>query len=179
MTTRVRWLVVLCVVFSSCYTATHYRGWMYQGGRLVDHGLLGRPRYEARFDPIALNRAATYAFTFSRFPAADAIVMLATPSTPPVTSIETLTTMVRIRVVDGQGQVLCDGSGSPAGRPDDHRLIATSSTGVESLWLSQCNRLELRTCRMCRLEITIAAVDPATPAVSVVPTIAGGGIELP
>jgi len=31
----------------------------------------------------------------------------------------------------------------------------------------------------CRLEITIASVDPSTPAISVIPTIVGGGIKLP
>ncbi len=171
-------LVVGCALISSCYVATHYSGWLYRGGRLVNNGIFSRPRYEAQFPAIVLNVPRSYEYTFSRFPAADALVMLATPSGPSVPSIERLTTKVRLRVVDRNNQVLCDATGSPAGK-DNERLIVTSSTGVMGLWHMGCARLQLRTCNSCRLLISIGPVDPATPAVLVIPTIQGGGIELP
>src|SRR6516165_5750591 len=75
----------------------------------------------------------TYTFTFSRFPGPDAFVMLATPSEPPEESIQKLATQVRLRVVDQDGRVHCDGSGSPQGS-GDQRLVVTSSKGVLGLW---------------------------------------------
>jgi hypothetical protein len=164
---------------SSCYVGTHYRGWRYRGGRLVNNGIFSRPRFEAQFPPIALNVPGTYEYTFSRFPAADAAVMLATPSEPSVASIEGLTTKVRLRVIDQNGQLLCDATGSPGEKSDEHRLIVTSSSGVSALWHMRCARLQLQACNACRLTIVIGPVDPATPRLSIVPTIQGGGIELP
>lgn len=170
-------VVVGCALISSCYVATHYSGWLYRGGRLANNGIFSRPRYEAQFPAIPLNVSGSYEYTFSRFPAADALVMLATPSGPSVPSIERLTTKVRLRVVDQNDQVPCDATGSPGGK-DDEELIVTSSTGVIGLWHVGCARLQLRTCNSCRLLISIGPVDPATPGVLVIPTIQAGGIEL-
>jgi hypothetical protein len=128
---------------------------------------------------MALNVAGRYEYTFSRFPAADALVMLATPSGPDVASVERLTTRVRFRVVDQNNQVQCDATGSPGGGEDEDRLIVTSSKGAEGLWHIRCARLQLRACNPCRLTISIGPVDPATPPIFIIPTIQGGGIELP
>ena len=126
-------LLVGTVLVSSCYVATHYNGWRYRGGRLIDTGILSRPRYQAQFREIPFNIPGTYTFTFSRFPGPDAFVMLATPSEPPEESIQKLATQVRLRVVDQDGRVHCDGSGSPQGS-GDQRLVVTSSKGVLGLW---------------------------------------------
>jgi hypothetical protein len=171
-------LVAGCALVSSCYVATHYSGWLYRGGRLVNNGLFSRPRYEAQFPRIPLDVPGSYEYTFSRFPAADALVMLATPSGPSVSSIERLTTSVRLRVVDQNNQVQCDATGSPGGK-DNEQLIVTSSTGVLGLWHMGCARLQLRTCNPCRLSIVVGPVDPATPVLLLVPTVQGGGVELP
>ena len=171
-------LAAVCVLISTGYAVTHYPGWLYRGGRLADNGIFSRPRYQAQFPAIPLNVAGSYEHTFSRFPADDAVVMLATPGGPSVPSIERLTTRIRLRVVDQNNQVRCDATGSPAGKENDG-LILTSSTGVMGLWHVGCARLQLRACRSCRLVISIGPVDPATPAVSVIPTIQGGGVELP
>jgi hypothetical protein len=171
-------VVVGCALISSCYVATHYRGWLYRGGSLVNNGIFSRPRYESQFPAIPLNVSGSYEYTFSRFPAADALVMLATPSTPSVSSIERLTTRVRFRVVDQNNEIQCDATGSPGGK-DNEKLVVTSSTGVIGLWHVRCNRIQLRGCNSCRLLISIGAVDPATPGILVIPTIQGGGIELP
>ena len=172
-------LVVACAATSSCYVATHYSGWRYGGGRLVDNGIFSYPRYEAQFAPIALNVPGVYEYTFSRFPATDAIVMLATPSEPSVASIERLTTIVRLRVLDQNGQVQCDATGSPGAKDENERLMVTSSIGVIGLWHLKCAELQLRGCNGCLFSITIGPVDPATPGVLIVPTIQGGGIDFP
>ena len=84
MLRRLRPLIVACALMSSCYIATHYSGWRFRGGRLVNKGIFSRPRFEAQFSAVPLNVPGNYEYSFSRFPAADADVMLATPSGPSV-----------------------------------------------------------------------------------------------
>jgi hypothetical protein len=168
-------IIVGSVLVCSGYTATHYKGWLYRGGPLFDHGILSRPRYEAQFPAVPLNAAGSYQYPFSRFPAADALVMLATPSGPSVASIERLATRATIRVVDQRNAILCEAAGSPTGTGDE-RLIITSSMTVLGLWHMRCGALDLRACAPCRLQISIGPVDPMTPAVLILPTIQGGGV---
>jgi hypothetical protein len=175
---RLRPLVAGCALISSCYVATHSSGWAYRGGPLVNNGLFTRPRFEGRFPPIPLNVPGTYEYRFSRFPAHDALVMLSTPSSPSVASIEQLTTRVRLRVADQNNQVLCDATGSPGGK-GDAQLIVTSSAGVMGLYHIRCTLLRLQACNPCRLTIAIGRVDPSSPGVLLVPSVQGGGLELP
>ena len=177
-TRRVGWLLVGAALLSSCYLATHYRGWQYRGGRLIDNGLLSRPRYQAQFAKIPFNVPGTYSYSFRRFPGADAVVMLSTPSGPPEDSIENLSTQLRLRMVNQDGQVLCDGAGSPGGT-GQNRVVVTSSTGVTGLWHMSCAALQLRACNPCRLFVSVGPVDPATPNILLIPTVQGGGVELP
>jgi len=171
-------LIVGCVLVSSCYVATHYDGWRYRGGPLVNNGLFSRPRFEARFPAISFNVSGSYEYSFSRFPADDAYVMLATASEPSAASIERLTTKVRLRVIDPNGRLRCNATGSPAGKGEE-QLIVNSSAGVIGLWHMRCALIQLRTCSPCRLQIAIEQVDLATPAVLLIPTLRGGGYELP
>jgi hypothetical protein len=163
---------------SSCYVATLVDGWRYEGGQIVNNGLFSRPRFEASFPAISFNAPGSYEYSFSRFPAEDAYVMLMTPSEPAAESIKRLTTKVRLRVIDRNDQLKCDATGSPDRRGDE-QLIVTSSVGVIGLYHIGCMHLKLRTCNPCRLQVTFVEVDPRTPAVALVPTLRGGGYELP
>jgi hypothetical protein len=166
------------VIASSCYVATHYNGWRYRGGQLVDNGLFSRPRYEARFPAISFNVSGSYEYSFSRFPADDAYVMLAMESEPSAASIERLTTKVRLSVIDPNGRPRCEATGSPTGK-GQAQLVVNSSAGVIGLWHMRCASIQLRTCNPCRLQIAIEQIDLATPAVLLVPTLRGAGYELP
>jgi hypothetical protein len=171
-------LAVACALIGFYHAATHYCGWLYRGGRIVNYGLFSRPQYEAHFAPVTLDAAGAHEYSFSRFPAEDATPMLLLPRGLSSSSIERLTTSVRLRVVGQNDQVLCDATGSPSERGHD-RLVVTSSADVIGLWHAGCVHLRLRTCGPCRLIVSIGQVDPATPGVQVVPTIRGGGWELP
>jgi hypothetical protein len=175
---RLALLIASGLLVSSCYVATHYHGWRYRGGRLVNNGLFSRPRYEAPFPAISFNLSGNYEYSFSRFPADDAYVMLAMPSAPSRGSIERLTTKVRFRVLDTNGQLRCEATGSPAGKGEE-QLIVTSSAGVIGLWHKRCALIQLRTCNPCRLQIEIGQIDVNTPGVLLIPTLRGGGYELP
>ena len=175
---RTAGLLVASILLSACYVATHYNAWQYRGGQLVDNGIFSHPRYEARFGEVRFDVPGTYSHSFSQFPGSDAVVMLATPSGPSDGSIENLATQLRVRVVDQNGRLLCEGSGSPGGT-GDHQFVVTSSGQALGLWHSSCARLQLRSCNPCQLHLSVGPVDPATPNILLVPTVQGGGIELP
>ena len=145
----------------------------------MNYGLFSRPRFEAPLLPsVPFNVPGRHEFGFSRFPADDAYVILTAPDAPSVRAIESLTTQVRIRVIDQNDQVKCDATGSPRGE-GSAQLLVTSSAAVDGLWHTGCARLQLRACAPCRLEIMIGPIDPETPALLVTATLRGGGFELP
>jgi hypothetical protein len=115
-TARIAPALLIALACSACYVGTHYQGWQYRGGRFTNHGLLTRPRYVAQFPEISINLPGSYTYSFSRFPASDAGVILETPSAPPDEAVRRLTTQLRVRIEDQNGRVVCDGSGSPQGR---------------------------------------------------------------
>ena len=154
--------IAIALACSACYVGTHYQGWQYRGGRFTNHGLLTRPRYVAQFPEIPLNLPGSYTYTFSRFPASDAGVILETPSAPPEETVRRLTTHLRIRIEDQNGRVVCDGSGAPQGRGPT-QIWVTSSAAADGLYHTNCLRLDLWACAPCRLQIWIGPVDPAAP----------------
>jgi hypothetical protein len=106
------------------------------------------------------------------------LVMLTTTSAQSLRSIETLTTEVRIRVVDHSNRIKCDATGSPRGK-GTQQLVVTSSADVVGLWHTGCAALQLRACAPCQVQITVGPADPATPAILLTSTLQGGGLELP
>jgi hypothetical protein len=177
--TRLTTILLTALGCSGCYVATHYQGWQYRGGTFTNHGLLARPRYVAQFPEISLNLPGSYTFTFSRFPASGADVILETPSEPPDQAVRKLTTQLRIRIEDQNGRVVCDASGSPQGRGKDQFWVTSSPGAAIGLYHANCLRKDLWACTPCRLQIVVGPVDPAALSLRVVPALHGGGLELP
>lgn len=178
MTRRRLWPLAAGVFLLTGYVWTHYAGWRYRGGPLIDHGLLGNPRYEAPFSGIPFDLGGSYSFSFTRFPGGDAGVMLITPRGLDPDAIERLGTRLRVRILDQRGNTICQGAGTPA-VPNQHQFIVTSSSDLVALYHPGCLRLNLQACNPCRLDVEIEAVDPSTPRVMLVPTLQGGGVDLP
>jgi hypothetical protein len=177
--TRIVLALLIALSCSACYVGTHYQGWQYRGGRFTNHGLLTRPRYVAQFPEISINRPETYTYSFSRFPASDAGVILETPSGPPADAVRGLTTRLRVHVEDQNARVLCDGSGSPKELGPNRIWVTSSGAAAIGVYHTNCLQLDLRACAPCRLQISIGPVDPATLSFRVVPALQGGGWELP
>lgn len=167
----------LLIAVGSCYVALH-RAWLYEGGAIHDNGVISYPRFIAPFTPIPLNRPGTYSFKFKRFPANDAAVILNTPTGPRPESLETLTTRLSIHVEDQRGRLRCSATGFPAG-PGAEQAFVTSAIRARGIWLTGCANVDVTGCDPCRVTITIGEVDAATPSIPIVPTLEGGGVELP
>jgi hypothetical protein len=105
--------------------------------------------------------------------------MLHTPSRPSYKVFESLTTRIDISISDSQSRTICRGSGFPAGPENDHIYVTSTPNGAIGLWHMACSEVQLGHCDSCRLTVAIRDVDRTTPAVVVVPTIEGGGFELP
>lgn len=173
------WVLALC---ASYYLATHCDDWFYRGGRLVNHGLFTRPRYEATFSSVPLEQPGRYEYTFSYFPVRgdDSAIMLVPEGEQPVASVARLVTTISIRVVDQSNQVQCEATGTPDGTDDHVRwLVWSNGNIVLGLYHVKCARLRLHECAPCRLSIAVGPVDPRTPRIRIIPTIQGGGLELP
>jgi hypothetical protein len=175
---RIVLALLIALACSACYVGTHYQGWQYRGGQFTNRGLLTRPRYVAQFPGISINQPGNATYTFTRFPASDAAVILEMPSAPPGEAVRRLTTQLRIRIEDQNGRVVCEGSGSPQGRGAT-QIWVNSSAGAISLYHTNCLQLDLWACAPCRLQIWIGPVDPATLPLRVLPALHGGGWELP
>jgi hypothetical protein len=169
---------VVGIVLAAGYVATHYHGWLYRGPQLIDHGMFSQPRYEAVFGDIPLNATGKYSYTFSRFPAAEAMIMLLTPDRPPLEAIQNLDTELHLRMVGQDGTVHCEGAGSLRDRLPEGLKIS-SSDRVDGVSHDSCGWLRLRGCNPCRLEVSISRVDATTPNVRLVVTVSGGGLEIP
>jgi hypothetical protein len=166
------------LAFGACYAALH-QAWRYEGGKIHDSGVISYPRFTAPFRPIPFNRAATYSFHFKRFPADQAVVMLNTPTAPHREQLEKLRTRLSIRVEDERAVTRCEASGFPAGLGPAQAFVTSAPVHATGIWLMSCNGFSVERCDPCTLTLTISDVDPATPSIPLVPTLEGGGIELP
>ena len=173
-------LVAVAGLVSLYYIGTHYAGWFYRGGPLLNHGLFTRPRYEANFPSMPMNVAGSYEYTFSHFPVSDddSAIMLVPESAQTSESLASLSTQVRLSVVDQYGQHQCDATGAPTWKGREQLVITGTGDRVLALYHLKCLRLRLQACAPCRLTITIGPVDPSTPRIRIIPTIQGGGLEL-
>jgi hypothetical protein len=161
--------------YALLYPARGYQG----DGTIHDSGVVSFPRFRVEFLPMALDEPATRSFRFRRFPGNPASVFIQTPTEPAPEAIEQLVTSVTIRITDQDGSVVCSGTGFPAGRDGDRLVVTSGGPGVLGLWHAGCVDVSVVSCDPCTLEVSVANIDPATPSISVVPTLQGGGIELP
>jgi hypothetical protein len=171
-------LTVALVACAGCYVALH-QAWRYEGGPIIDNGVISYPRFAASFHPVPFNREGTYAFVFRRFPAERAVIMLHTPTAPRRQQLESLTTTISMSVKDQDSVFRCRAVGSPAGGGVGQAFIASGPIYATGIWLMPCNGVSLAGCQPCTLSVTLGAIDPATPAVPLVPSLEGGGVELP
>ena len=170
--------VAAVVAVGACYVALH-PAWRYDGGPIYDNGVVSYPRFIAPFKSVPFNVPAEYTFQFRHFPGSPAVVILNTPTAPPYEPLEKLTTRIDVIVIDQHGRIVCHGSGFPAGRGAEQFMVTSGPRCAIGLWHSGCNGVSVKACSPCTLTVRVSGVDPATPAIPLVPTLEGGGIELP
>lgn len=163
-----------------------YRTWSYSGpGAIHDHGLISRPRFSIALPTMKLDEAQSRSFTFSGPPSEEMSLQLYVVggSFNDEAVLTKLRTQMSARLVDVTAPqspiVLCSASGTPATPDRDGRWVLMTSGFEAAYWHSDCLGVTLSRKGTYTLYLEIQSPDPSSPARLLVPTIEGGGIELP
>jgi hypothetical protein len=160
--------------------------WSYRGpGTMRDYGLLSYPRYELKLPSISVDDKHR-SFSFTGVPSEEMSLQLYVVGA----TIETLTPLTKLRTqITAQlfeeatplmpRRVLCSATGSPSEGPRDSRWVVTGSYMHAAFWHAQCLRVPMSKERRSTLTLDIAGADSSSRAKVLVPTLEGGGYELP
>jgi hypothetical protein len=160
------------------------RTWGFKGdGRMTDHGPF-RPSYEVKMPGIPLDQSGEYEYSFRGLPSEDDMglrLYLTGKTNRNREELVGLRTWIDASVRDGSKGLLCSASGTLEASPFPPGKNWVLSTGPDDavFWNSKCNSVKTHPKQFYLLSIRIRDVDPRSPKATLVPTIEGGGIELP
>jgi hypothetical protein len=163
-----------------------YRAWLYEGpGNLRDSGFLSYPRYQLEFPQIARDDSR-HTYTFTGVPSEEMTLMLYVvgSSLDDFDALEKAPVQITAQLFeDATGttprRTVCEATGSPAGREKGARWIVTRGPYDAAFWHPRCLRMPLSSQRAYTLHLEITSTDPSSLRKALVPTLEGGGIELP
>jgi hypothetical protein len=160
--------------------------WRFQGdGRLRYRGPL-RPSYRLTLPAILSNRTGTYQYRFQGFPSeGDVNFSLGVVGGTAANrrEMETLKTRIEVNLTSGDGHQVCGASGVPGGAPwaenQGGRWMLETGPNDANLWHPKCVHFQIHRRDSYTLTINLTDVDSESSAPVLVPTIEGGGSELP
>jgi hypothetical protein len=171
-------LIMLILVAWSPWSGLLYRG----DGKLSDN-LFFYPRYRLKFAEIPLSEANEYHFHFKGAPHEEMGLVLyvkgGLADWDYRHSLVNFPASIDAKLTNGKGNVVCHASGRPADANSEGVWVLMSGPGVAGYWHYQCNGFRVSTLETYRLTIRVTNVGPQAEKVVVVPTLEGGGIELP
>ena len=155
---------------------------------VTDTGVFSYYRYHFFFSPaLPLDEAGTEAYTFRGLPKDEMNVQFEiTPANrDDYQQFESLDSVLSVALRDDRGHLLCSGSGKLSesrlgvAQPGDDHWVLASGANAE-FWRLSCSGVKFARNRTFTLTMTLADIDPRTPAGALIrPRIEGGGIELP
>jgi hypothetical protein len=159
----------------------------YKGpGTMRDYGLLSYPRYELKLPSISVDDKNRN-FTFAGVPSEEMSLQLYIVGAT-IDRLETplakLSTQITAQLFEEATpttprRVLCSATGSPAGASMDSRWVMTGNYTFAALWHARCLRMPMAKERRYTLTLDIVPADSSSLAKVLVPTLQGGGYELP
>ena len=156
---------------------------LYSGDGKLSDNLFLYPRYKLKFTEIPLNEVNEYHFHFKGAPHEEMGLVLyvkgGLADWDYRHSLVNFPASIDAKLTDGKGNVVCHASGRPADSNSDGVWILMSGPGVAGYWHYQCNGFHVCTLGTYELIIRVAEVGSHAERVVVVPTLRGGGIELP
>lgn len=177
---------VAVVALAVAWAWLPWRNWRYRGpGQFSDSGLLAYPRFRIRFPELRLNRANTASFTVRGLPTERMSLELYVPGADERnrSELENLSTQIVAEIVEEASsfaprRVVCSAVGSPSASLDDSRWVLKGGA-EEAFWHRACIDRTFSPGREYSLVVSIRPVRPGSPGFALVPTLEGGGIELP
>jgi len=153
-----------------------------------DNGVLSYPRYKLELPSVAVGEQLR-SFTFTGVPSEAMSLMLDVPGS----SVGNFEELQRLQAVHAQitaqlfeeataltpRRLVCSAEGSPDGAATESRWVVTGSSRSAALWHSRCLRVPISAERRYTLMLEIAGADSSGLVKVLVPTLEGGGFELP
>jgi len=160
-----------------------WSGLLYRGDGKLSDNLFFYPRYRLKFAEIPLSEANEYHFHFKGAPHEEMGLVLyvkgGLADWDYRHSLVNFPASIDAKLTNGKGNVVCHASGRPADANSEGVWVLMSGPGVAGYWHYQCNGFRVSTLETYRLTIRVTNVGPQAEKVVVVPTLEGGGIELP
>jgi hypothetical protein len=163
--------------------------WSYRGpGTMRDYGLLSHPRYQLKLPSISVDDKHR-SFAFAGVPSEEMSLQLYIVGSTidngrTFETLKTLHTQITAQLFEEATSLtprraLCSATGSPAGVSMASRWVVTGNDTFAALWHAHCLRVPMSKERRYTLTVEIAADDSSSLAKVLVPTLEGGGYELP
>jgi hypothetical protein len=171
-------LLSLILIAWSPWSALLY----YRDGKFSD-GLFFYPRYSVRFAEIPLNEHSEYHFRFRGMPSEEMSLILYVKGHGPDWGNRNFLTSfpatIEAKLTDGNGSVVCFAYGRPADANREGVWVLMSGQDEVGYWHYQCNFVRVSRFKSYDLMIRVSDVGPGADRVMVIPTLEGGGTELP
>ena len=161
--------------------------WSYEGpGKLRDNGLLSYPRFQLELPRVELGPGQQRSVTFTGVPSGEMSVMLYVTgsSLEDFDTLKALQVQITARLFEEATaatprRVVCEATGVPSGTFPESQWVVTANRYQAALWHCRCLRISVSSERRYTLDLVITPTGPLFPPKVIVPTLEGGGVELP
>jgi hypothetical protein len=179
--------VVVLAVFVVAWIRLPWRSWRYRGpGQFSDSGFVSYPRFHIRFPSLQLDRANAATFTFRGVPGERMNFQLYVQGAGEENrqELENLGTRIRATIIEettssAPRATVCAASGSPNAISARTRWVLMTGNDFAAFWQAACLHKQFRPNATYRLTIVIEPSEVSSPKFALIPTLEGGGIELP
>jgi hypothetical protein len=177
-------VLILCLVAGVFFVP--HQIWSYSGpGTMRDDGVLSYPRYKLELPSVAVGEQLR-SFTFTDVPSEAMSLKLYIPgsSVSNVEELQAVHLQITAQLFEEATaltprRLVCSAEGSPDGAAMESRWVVTGSSRSAALWHSRCLRVPISAERRYTLMLEIAGTDSSGLVKVLVPTLEGGGFELP
>jgi len=177
----------LVVVGTVAVLVVPYRAWSYKGpGQLRDNGVLSYPRFQLELPTIPLGGKVHRRVTFTGIPSEDMSLMLYVvgssfddEKTLHAAQVQITAQLIEEATPATPRRVICTAAGTPSGKYPESQWVVTTSADHAAFWHCQCLRVPMSRERRYTLDLEISPTGSSLPPKVLVPTLEGGGVELP
>jgi hypothetical protein len=182
VTVKLLKLIAVALAVLLVWWLSSYQTWGFHGdGKIRDSGVFTYPRYHVELNQIPFSEAGEHHFSFTGAPPEKMWLQfgIVGKTGRDATELTSLKTEIDVLLQDDQGNVLCTASGVPIQGAKHGGWILTYSSDYAAFYNLACVDLPMSRRRSYALQVGIKSVDDRSPSVFLVPTLLGGGIELP
>ena len=171
MTPRTTCLLAVALILGGCYRTSRFRG-----GTLSDSGLFSYPRYHASLQPLPLDTPARYAFPISGLPSERMTLLFYVVGANHAAreALQAVSTPLQVSLDRVGTGPICSAQGSLG-----PSWVLMSNVHGAAFWQRVCTDLPIRSEAAYVLHVEVGSSASAATHRMLVPTLEGGGNELP